>query len=221
MNSEKEFTVYFVRHAESCGNVGIPYEQEYQRDDPPLSPEGLIQARLLGESPLTDKVDKIYSSTLIRTVQTAYPTARKLNKEIILLPDLMETDTCIAGTEIHRLERDYPLAVPCLKEPSPTGGPLLLGEDTHEKRILRARRCIDYFYNQANDGERLMVVSHGSYFGYLLRAALGIELPESFAWQVDNCCITSVIFRKNNIPKLSFANFTGHLAQPYNDLQTR
>ena len=58
-----------------------------------------------------------------------------------------------------------------------------------------------------------MVVTHGSYFGYLLREALGISLPEAFCWQVDNCSVTRVIFRKDGIPKLSFSNYTGHLGK--------
>ena len=207
----KNFIVTFVRHAESLGNVGLPYDDEFQKDDPPLSPAGIMQAQLLAESPVTDSVSKIYASTLIRTVQTAYPTAVKLNKKIILLPDLMEINTEIPGTEISRLEADYPLAVPCISEPSPAGGKLLLGKESVSDRVKRAERCMQFFFNEATDGDHLMVVSHGSYFGYLIRAALGLSLPESFCWQADNCCLTRVIFRADAIPKLSFANYTGHL----------
>ncbi len=210
MNSKIDFVISFVRHAESCGNAGIPYEHEYQKDDPPLSPEGLLQAEKLAVSGLLSGVDRIFSSTLIRAVQTAYPTAERLNKRIVLLSDLMEINTEIAGTEPHRLQRDFPLAVPCSK-PSPTGGPLLLGKEDTNERVLRAKRCMDYFFSTAGDGEHIMVVTHGSYFGYLIREALGISLPETFCWQVDNCSVTRVIFRKGNIPKLSFANYTGHL----------
>ncbi|MBQ9944971.1 MAG: histidine phosphatase family protein [Clostridia bacterium] len=211
MAYEKDFMISFVRHAQSRGNVGLPYEHMYHKDDPPLSPEGIIQARCLAESKITDTVTKIYAGTLIRTVQTAYPTAEKLSKEIILLPDLMEVDTTIAGTDHEILKRDYPLAVPCTSEPTPTGGKLLLGDESTEDKAARAKRCMDYFYSVAEAGDHLMVVSHGSYFGFLIRAALGISLPESFCWQVDNCCVTRVIFRKDGLPKLSFANFTGHL----------
>ena len=129
---------------------------------------------------------------------------------MILLSDLMENDTEIAGTEPERLSRSFPLAVPCT-EPSPTGGPLLLGKEGPSERQLRAKRCIDYFFSVAEDGEHLMVVTHGSYFGYLIREALGLSLPEAFCWQVDNCSVTRIIFRKNQLPKLSFANYTGHL----------
>ncbi|MBE6715322.1 MAG: histidine phosphatase family protein [Ruminococcaceae bacterium] len=209
--NKKDFIISFVRHAESCGNAGIHYENEYQEDDPPLSPHGLLQAEKLAQSSYTDDITKIYSSTLLRTVQTAYPTAVKLTKEIILLPDLMEIGTEISGTELWRLKNDYPLAVPCISEPTPCGGKLLLGDESYEEKIARGRRCTDYFYSEARDGDHFMVVSHGSYFGYLIRAALNITLPESFCWQVDNCSMTRIIFRKDNIPKLSFANSINHL----------
>lgn len=207
----KNFMISFVRHAESMGNIGLPYEDKFHKNDPPLSPHGLNQAQLLGESTVTDTVDTIYSSSLIRAVQTAYPTAEKLSKKIILLPDLMENDTEISGTDENLLEREYPLAVPCISEPTPTGGRLLLGNESVSDRVMRGKRCVDYFINNASEGEHIMVVSHGSYFGYLIRAALGIGLPESFCWQVDNCSITRVIYRSDGIPKLSFANYTGHL----------
>ncbi len=218
MSYNKDFVITFVRHAESLGNAGVSYEHEYQKDDPPLSPKGLLQAQLLAKSSMTDTVDKLYASTLIRTVQTAYPTAEKLGKRIVLLPELMEVGTKISGTEIFRLEKDYPLAVPCINEPSPAGGALLLGDESIADKADRAKRCMDFFFCEALQGEHLMVVSHGSYFGYLIRAALGISLPESFCWQVDNCCMTRVIFRKDELPKLSFANYTGHLESIRNNM---
>ncbi len=207
----KNFVISFVRHAESCGNAGIPYEHEFHKNDPPLSPQGLRQAELLAKSSITDDVNRIYSSSLIRAVQTAYPTAEKLSKEIILLPDLMERETEISGTDPVLLREKYPLAVPCVSEPTPAGGTLLLGNEDVSRLVERGKRCIDYFCAEASEGDHIMVVSHGSYFGYLIRAALGISLPESFCWQVDNCCVTRVIYRKDDIPKLSFANYTGHL----------
>ena len=212
MSRNIDFVISFVRHAESCGNVGIPYEHLYQKDDPPLSPRGLSQAQKLCDSGLLTGIDRIYSSTLVRAVETVYPTAEKLNKNIILLSDLMEDDTEIAGTELLRLERDFPLAIPCT-DPTPTGGPLVLGKESPEDRALRARRCIDYFFSTASDGEHIAVITHGSYFGYLVREALGLSLPEGFCWQVDNCSVTRVIYRKDKAPKLSFANFTGHLGE--------
>ena len=212
MKQNINFVISFVRHGESCGNAGIPYEHLFMKDDPPLSSAGLQQADALRDSGFLSDADRIYSSTLLRAVQTAYPTAYSLGKSIVLLSDLMETDTEIAGTEFSRLEDEFPLAIPCT-EPTPTGGPLLLGCEDDNKRRLRARRCIDYFLSEAKDGEHIMVVTHGSYLGYLLGECLGISTPAAFGWQADNCSVTRVIFRNGNKPKLSFANFTAHLGK--------
>lgn len=212
MNFNKDFVISFVRHGQSRGNVGIPYEHEYQKDDPPLSPEGLKQAEKLADSGFLADADMIFSSTLVRAIETAYPTAQRLSKNIILLPDLMEINTVISGTELWRLSRDFPLAVPCTEEPTPAGGTLLLGNEGEEGRQLRAERCIRYFLSLSSECDHIMVVTHGSYFGYLMRAALGISLPETFCWQVDNCSVSRVIYRKEGVPKLSFSNYTGHLA---------
>ena len=70
---------------------------------------------------------------------------------------------------------------------------------------------LDYFYRNASEGQHLLVVSHGSYLTYLLSAALGLETIDNFSFQADNCAVTRIIFRKNQNPKLSFANFTEHL----------
>lgn len=211
MEYRKNFVLTLIRHAESCGNVGIYYEDNFHKDDPPLSPEGLKQAEKLSESSLLDNADMIFSSSLIRAVQTVYPAAERLRKKIVLLTDLMEIHTEIPGTDESRLVKDYPLALPYSSSPNPTGGTLFLSDKNSEEIKLRAERCIDYFYKQASDNCHIVAVTHGSYFGYLVRAALGLDLPETFCWQVDNCCATRIIFRKDSIPKLSFANYTGHL----------
>ncbi len=211
MAYNKNFVISFVRHGISLGNVGLKYEDAYHKDDPPLSPSGLLQADALGKSRITDDVDRIYSSSLLRAVQTAYPTAEKLGKPIILLPDLIETGTGISSTDAELLRQKYPLAVPCIGEKTPAGGPLLPEDSSFESISRRAKRCIDYFYNTAENGEHIMAVTHGTFLGYLMRAALGLEGEAVFRWQADNCCITRVIFYEAETPKLSFANFTGHL----------
>ncbi len=213
MKNDKNYVLTLVRHAESCGNAGIFYEDEYLKDDPPLSPLGLKQAELLAQSKLLENADVIFSSTLIRAVQTVYPSAQKIGKNIILLSDLMEINTEIPGTEYSRLNDNFPLAVACISEPTPTGGPLLLGKETNELIAKRAERCINFFADYASDGSHIAVITHGSYFGFLMRAALDIAFPESFCWQVDNCSVTRIVFRKNEIPKLAFSNYTGHLFQ--------
>lgn len=211
MMCDKNFIISFVRHGESMNNIGAYYEDRFHKDDSPLSDRGFLQAEKLAEHEIVASVDKIYSSPLIRAVQTVYPVAEKLDKRVVILPDLIEINTEIAGTDTAYLEKEYPLAIPCITAPTPTGGPLFIQAENDEIRIERARRCIEYFRSEAQEGEHLLVVSHGSFLTYLLTAALGYSDIEHFSFQADNCGVTRIIYRKNKCPKLSFANFTAHL----------
>ena len=59
--------IYFVRHGESEGNrKGL-----HQGPDVPLSEEGIKQGQVLAERLKKHKIDVIYSSSMIRAIQTA------------------------------------------------------------------------------------------------------------------------------------------------------
>ncbi len=213
MQYDKNFIISFVRHGESMNNVGAYYEDRFHKDDSPLTDKGLFQAEKLSCDEIVSSADRIFSSPLIRAVQTAYPTAQRLGKRVEILPDLIEINTEIAGTDAGFLESSYPLAVPCTAEPTPTGGPLFIQAENDEIRMERAKRCIEYFCKQASEGEHFLVVSHGSFLTFLLSAALGLSDIGHFSFQADNCGVTRIIFRKNKCPKLSCANYTAHLGK--------
>lgn len=207
----QNLTICFVRHAQSCQNASLEYRQEFHEDDPPLSPLGERQALALARRFEPGGIDRIFSSTLLRAAQTAFPIAEKLGLRIELLPELMEVKTRIAGTPAHLLCASVPLCVPCNGGKSPTGASCFLEEDSHEQRCLRAKRAIDYICRVCNENDKVLVVSHCAFFGYLLRYTLGLSLPESFCWAVDNCAVTQITLRKDDIPIVITANDTGHL----------
>ena len=60
--------IYLVRHAESTGNISPSFNGQ---KDVPLSENGRQQAILLGEFFKNLKLDRIYTSTLKRTIETA------------------------------------------------------------------------------------------------------------------------------------------------------
>lgn len=203
----------FVRHGESCGNVGLATPEEFHPDDPPLTQKGMEQAQLLSAQFKKGEVTRIYSSPLTRAVQTAYPLAQKLETEIELLPDLMEIGTHITGCSPEILARDFPLAIPCTVEPSPAGGTLLLPETEDSFRLTqRAERCVDYIRKKHSSAESVVVVSHGSFLSYLVRAALNVSDSQTFNCEADNCSVTCVAIRKgDNLPLLRTANNTSYL----------
>ncbi len=72
--------VIMVRHGESLGNAEGFFAGQ---TDIPLTPLGQQQAERTAEYLRDRKIDRIYSSDLIRSMQTAAPTARMHGLEII------------------------------------------------------------------------------------------------------------------------------------------
>ncbi len=202
--------IVFIRHGESYGNVGLATPEGFHPDDPPLTGNGLEQAQKLAICFEKGEIAHIYASPLTRTVQTVYPTAEELGMKIELLPDLKEVNTYIDGCEKEMLERDFPLAV--FGELSDTHCLIAPEKESHEMLTARAKRCIDYIRNTYSNGETVIVVTHGTFLGYLLMECLDIKEGETFNWEVDNCSATCVVLRKDGRkPLLRISNYTNHL----------
>ena len=180
---KKNLEIIFVRHGQSYGNVTFENQPAFDTEDPPLTEEGLKQAELLSKRFGRGDIDRIFSSTLIRAVQTAKPTAEKLSLKIQLVSDLVEVGTKTVGTD----------------------------HETPVQSFERAQKCLDYIFSVCNDNERVLVVSHGTFLGYLIRCALGLGAQPTFRLQEDNCAITHIAFFEDDTPKLKYANDTFHL----------
>ncbi|MDQ6695078.1 MAG: histidine phosphatase family protein, partial [Chloroflexota bacterium] len=100
--------IYLVRHGQTVWNV----EHRFQGHlDVPLSDVGRKQAEALalriGAEPAN--FSSLYSSDLLRAVETAQPISRALSLKIKLLPDLREINGGRwQGSSLDEIERDYP-----------------------------------------------------------------------------------------------------------------
>ena len=78
--------IYFVRHGESEGNKkGL-----HQGPEVPLSEEGIKQGQVLAERLKKHKIDSIYSSPMIRAIQTAEIISDKLKIQVESWENLKE-----------------------------------------------------------------------------------------------------------------------------------
>lgn len=85
--------IVFVRHGESFGNIGADVPEGYSPDDPPLTDKGVQMAERLADCFVKEEIAGIFTSPLVRAVQTASPIADKLGMDINILPELVEKDT--------------------------------------------------------------------------------------------------------------------------------
>lgn len=203
----------FIRHGESYGNLGLPSPEGYSEEDTPLTEKGLRQAQALADYWFEEtEIAHIFSSPFTRTIQTIYPTAQKLGKPIELLPDLLEYGSTTAGSEPQRIQKEFPLAIPCTSEPSAAGGSRLLPvPESREQATARAKRFIEFVAGRYNSGETVVISTHGTFFSYLVRAALNADTDNAFNSQIDNSAVTVIVLREKEVPLLRTANNTSHL----------
>ena len=199
-----EMHIFFVRHAQSCQNADIT--GNWHPDDAPLTAYGKRQAALLSLRPDLRQIDRIYASTLLRAAQTAYPLAKRLNRQITLVDDAIERDTAVFGTDRDAMLAEVPCAV--WRQETPR---IITDAETPEALRRRARRLIDWIVGRTAEEESVMLVTHCAFLGYPLRYLLQIPENEPFAWKIDNCSVTHIELRKDAIPLLHCANDRSHL----------
>jgi probable phosphoglycerate mutase len=83
--------ILLVRHGESDAYTeGETVPLFAGQDDPPLAPEGRLQAEWLADRLAGERFDAIYVTSLRRTVETAAPLAFRSGIEPVVEPDLRE-----------------------------------------------------------------------------------------------------------------------------------
>ena len=206
----KNVEIIFVRHGESNGNIGYT-EDGFHPDDPRLTERGLQQAVRLARRFQGENISAIYASALLRTCQTVQPLAEMKNQSIFVLRELMEVGTVIPNTAPALVSEYAPNAYAGVVETASL--PVLFPPDSYDPHISeqRAVYSMDRIMERCEDGDRVVICTHGGFIGYLIRYCLGISLPETFNWQIDNCAVFRILFSDQKIPKLCSANDISHL----------
>jgi broad specificity phosphatase PhoE len=182
--------LYLVRHGQSVANV--TWEFSYRRVDPPLTELGVQQAQVTAEYLRSIQVDAMYSSPMLRAVQTAEIFKSAIGVDFEVIEDLREVNvgdledlpTSKEAWDVHfQVHKDW--ANGQLDSTFPGG------EDYHglAGRALRAFAKIV----AERPGQVSIVVAHGAIF----TAAVGALCPDVRMAEImklpnSNCGITTV-----------------------------
>ena len=79
--------IFLARHGQTDANNTLTYQGHI---DNPLNNKGLLQAKKLAAYFREEPLARIYTSDLVRTVETAQPTSELLNAEIVKIPSFKE-----------------------------------------------------------------------------------------------------------------------------------
>lgn len=173
--------IYLIRHGRQSSklcNVNVD-----------LSEEGFRQAALVGERLFPEKIQAVYSSDLIRAVQTAQAANLYWNVEHTVRPDLREISfgdmEGMSDGEIAVKYREFKLQMAKMEEDLPYPGGECAADVVH--------RALPVFEELANSGyERVAVVTHGGVIRSMAAYYLGLDLAK---WRIlgkslENCSIT-------------------------------
>lgn len=195
--------LYLIRHAESEWNAAGRWQGQA---DPPLSPRGRTQARVLAAHFPEVDVRRVLTSDLDRARQTAAPFAERFGVTLEVDPALREIDVGswsgrtreeIAETEPGALDRYY------AGEVAWTGGETF---DEHEARsaaVARQLTGID------TDGV-VVAVTHGGTLRAILRTLL--EIPHAERWRISGPSHTTVTHLRSSAHGWRLLTFNGSLA---------
>lgn len=199
--------LWLIRHGES----------EFNRDgriqgqlDPPLSPLGRQQARLLAEARSGAGLQAIYSSHLSRATATAEALAEAAGLTVIPEPRLVEagfgeweglTRGDIQARFPGQMERWQ--ADPIANRPP--------GGETIEALQNRAMAAVNEL-TRRHAGERVAIVCHGGTIRSILCGALEMPLTVYPRLRVENTSVTCLLMTPRRTILASF-NDTSHLAE--------
>lgn len=218
-----ELELFLIRHGQSCGNAGYDKEELTLKEmnDPYLTEKGLDQADRLGKYLSETDFDAVYSSALIRAVQTSNGLIQhqKTKKEINILPVLCEVsiNPDYNGASLAELKEIYPLTqmAPDLEPDSP----MVYHNEFHDEEGMfeRAETAIEYFKAHYCNGEKIAIVAHGAFLTFFIFSLMGFRKScPIFDVDLENTNITRVCIYKHGTNKygdiiFKTINDTAHL----------
>ncbi|WP_009544776.1 histidine phosphatase family protein [Crocosphaera subtropica] len=207
-------TVWIARHGNRLDFVKPDwFNTAERRYDPPLSEDGFIQAKQLGQRLQNENINHIFASPFLRTIQTASEVAKILDLPIKLEAGIGEWHNphwMSEHPETHPrelLEKDYPYidwnyTSFCLPQYPEM-------EVTMMKRMAEvAQELVDHY------SENILLVGHGaSVMG--LTQGLTQETP---MFQPSLCCLSKLV-KTGNKWAIELGGDTSHLSETEEDVR--
>ena len=181
--------VLAVRHGETAWNVENRIQGQL---DVPLNEFGRWQAQRLAFVMGDESVDAIYTSDLLRTVETAAPTARGCDVDWITDPGLRERGFGVfEGLTFTEIEQRWPEQSARWRRREldfgAEGGETL--SEFYARSVATATRLAT-----AHPGQTILIVTHGGVLDCLYRAASRIALDAPRSWQIGNASINRLLY---------------------------
>lgn len=202
--------VVLVRHGASAAAVpGEPFEVLEGHANPPLAPEGRVQAEAVAERLGGGRYDGLFVTNLRRTAETAAPLAAATGLEPVVVPALREVN--LGEWEGGELRIRAAHADPRYFEViAAERWDVIPGAEPAEAFAERVRAGLEEIVEAVGPGTVAVAVLHGGVIGELCRQATSSR-PFAFV-HADNCSITRLVVFAGGRQLLRSFNDTSHLA---------
>ena len=197
-----------IRHGETAWNVDTRIQGQL---DIPLNQTGRWQAHRLALALADDCVDAIYSSDLLRALQTAQTLAAACGRTIQQDPGLRERGFGeFEGLTYREVSERWPEQSERWRrrdpEFGPAGGEVL--RDFYARCVHTVTRLA-----AAHPGETIAVVAHGGVMDCLYRAATRLDLQAPRSWELGNASINRLLHTPQGFTLIGWSD-TYHLEDP-------
>ncbi|RAV20686.1 histidine phosphatase family protein [Paenibacillus contaminans] len=178
--------LFIIRHGESVTNTSPTLLA-----DGGLTERGRAQAKKVAVSMVGARLTHIFSSPLMRAIETAQPLARavKLPVEVWLDAHEVWTGGGYRGPTTEQLAEMYPEIRFAEETESDPLGWHCPGGETSETGYLRANRLLERLRSRFTGDERVALFAHGALNRRLMLAALGMEYSNALRPFGDNGCV--------------------------------
>ncbi len=203
--------LYLIRHGQSAGNA----EGRFGGHSPtPLSDLGKEQAEITGRYLAKEKIDKIYSSDLIRAVQTAEPLSSILEIPITKTTAFRERKVgVLEGLTFDESKAKYPKDYYALVNRDIQH--VITGGESYRQLLRRATGVLREIL-QIHRGERIAIFYHTGTICFLTLHLLGAitRKTQTTPWLVtSNCGVNRFEIRGRKNIRAMAINDTRHLTE--------
>ena len=199
-------TVLLIRHGETEWNKLGKFQG---CTDIALAEEGIKQAELL-KNRLNGNFDYIYSSPLIRAIETANILSSSTDKEVILASEIREINFGEwEGLTIHEIAEKYPEVFKAWRTDKRESY-ICGGDSSINNAANRAKNCILDIVKK-HKGKKIVIVAHGGIIKAGLIGLFGWDMTMYHKMALGNTCINKLTFDEDLMPALITLNDTNHL----------
>lgn len=203
--------LYLVRHGQSAGNA----EGRFGGHSPtPLSELGFQQARLTAQTLAKEKIDAIYTSDLLRAVQTAEPLAEMLGLPIIKTAAFRERHVgVLEGLTFDESKAAFPKDYYALVHRHVHH--VITKGESYRQLLRRATGELKEILRN-HQGEKVVIYSHTGAICFLTLYLMGAinRHTKQTPWLVtSNCGINRFEIRSRQNVRVLAVNDTRHLLQ--------